>query len=423
MRTKKNTSINIRSWFLTVSNKMTYYYLFVVIESVLILGFNLHNLFDHGDPLNSMMLSAGGQANDYFMHIGFASAPIGTNIYEYSSLCCFPPLAYLMYGFLARITGYVAMDPMDVSAHKLVGNNLTIYVLYSIICTVILLYAISLYIKRKGFINQILFPCLLIFSYPFAFSSLQRGNSVLLVAVLLSIAFRWKDEQSKVKRELALFIIAVCAGLKVYPALFGLFYLKEKRFKEAIRLTIYGIVLFFVPFVFFGGLQGFQSFFNTLLLLNGSVHRCSISGLVNEITTTAFGTAFPVLTTVIQNLFLVICIVGFFLSKEKWEQILFLCALMTVYVSSGWMYTCVYMITPLLAFLYEKHSTKVIISKSSYMDVLALILFVIVFSIPYKFGYAFIYDSIIVFVLLFFIYSVIRSAKGKRINRGSVNAI
>lgn len=81
-----------------------------------------------------------------------------------------------MYGFLARITGYRAVDPTDIPSHKFVGNNLTIFVVYSIICIVLCLYAISLYQKKKGIINQVLFPCLLIVSYPFAFSSIQRGK-------------------------------------------------------------------------------------------------------------------------------------------------------------------------------------------------------------------------------------------------------
>lgn len=377
-------------------SKFSYFQLFILIELCIVSLFIIYNLILRGAPLNSLMLSADCQFNDYFMHVGYSSSPHGTNIYDYSTNACFPPLAYLMYGFLARITGYRAVDPTDIPSHKFVGNNLTIFVVYSIICIVLCLYAISLYQKKKGIINQVLFPCLLIVSYPFAFSSIQRGNSVLLVATLLSIALAWKDDKSKIKREFALIIIAICAGLKMYPAIFGLMYLKEKRFAEAIRLAIYGIVLFFLPFLFFGGIDGLRSFLNTVFSLNGEVHRCSVSGFVEMITNKLFGVTIPKLTFVIQQTFLIISIISFFMCKEKWVEVLILCCVITAYVSSSWMYTCVYILPAMLMFFFGKDNRPIRINKSNWHDIPAVIMFLITFSIPIRQNYGFIYDSIII---------------------------
>lgn len=406
-----------------IKDKNIYFLLFLLIEGGGLPVFFVYNLYTHGSSLNSMMLNAGSQFNDYFMHVGYASAPIGTNIYALSAgtSACFPPLAYVMYAILARLVGYYASNPADLLSHMYVGNNLTIYLIYSIMCIVLFSYAISLFLEKKGFINQVLFPYLLIVSYPFAFTSLQRGNSVMLVSILLCIAIIWRDDKSKVKQELAMLIIAVCAGLKIYPALFGLLYLKEKRYKQAGRLLLYGLILFFAPFIFFGGIEGIRSFANILLTLSGQVHYYSIQGLANALILKLFGNPYPTVSVVVQQLFLLISLIFFFLSKEKWGEILLLCGVMALYISSGWMYTCVYILPALLMFFKEKNSD---FTKINLLDLIELLLFSVVFSIPFIDGTKaaiIVYWSILFLVIIYVFKTVLqiwKAQKGKPVNLG-----
>lgn len=296
---------------------LSYYQLFLTIEIISAAAFITLNLIWHGGPLYQLMLSYLNRFGDYFVHLGVASAPFGTNIYEYTEMACFPPLAYLMYAFLARMGGYQAEDPAVERVHPYYGHNMVIFILYNIFCIVLMLFAISLFVKKRGFVNQVLFPSLVIFSYPMAFTAIQRGNSVLLVTSLLAIALAWRDDPSKLKRELAMVLIAVCAGLKIYPAVFGLMYLKEKRWKETIRLVIYGLVLFFVPFAFFGGIEGFKTFFNTIISLSGSVNDCSISGVTMALVRDTFGSKARLFTMIVQQSYLVFSLIAFFCVKNK----------------------------------------------------------------------------------------------------------
>ena len=382
--------------------------LFILIECIAVAVFLTFNFINHGGSMWSLLLRYQMQFVDYFEHLGFASAPTGTNIYELSGSACFPPLAYLMYGFLARLVGYQAEDPSDPTGSQNVGQNLTIFVLYNIICIVLLLYAVSLFIKKKGFVQQILFPTLLIFSYPVLFSSVQRGNSVLLVAILLSIALAWKDDPSKVKRESAMILIAVCAGLKIYPAVFGLLYLKEKRWKEAVRLLIYGAVLFFLPFVFFGGTAAVSSFFKTVFSLYGDIHNCSVSGFTLSVVSGVFGNNAVLFATIIQHIYLVFSLIAFFCAKSKRAEVLILSCLMMVYVASNWMYTCVYMLPALLMFFSEKEDQPIRLGVKKIPDVIAFIMFLIVFSRPFYAGagYVFIYDTVIVLSMLYHLLTI-----------------
>ncbi|MBP3650180.1 MAG: DUF2029 domain-containing protein [Clostridia bacterium] len=373
----------------------SYLQLYIVIETLIIFLFTIHNYLLDGQFLNTLMIDPNSQFGDHFMHIGFASLPWGTNIYELSPQACFPPLAYLMYGFLARIIGYQAENPTDILSHRFIGNNLTIYIIFCLVCILLLAYALNLFIKKTGFTYQFWLPCIIAISYPVALSSIQRGNDVLLVAVLLCIAFAWKEDASKLKRELAMILIAICAGLKIYPAIAGLLYIKEKRYSEAIRLVLYGIILFFVPFIFFDGTNGLMTFVNTLIGLNGEIHRFSVSGLFNELSMKLTGTVFPRITLIVQQSFFVLSIVAFFLCKEKWEEILILCCIMAVYISSSWMYTCVYLLPAMLLFFQHTGDESIHINKANWGEGVAFLMFSLTFIIPYPFHFIRIYDVII----------------------------
>ena len=109
------------------------------------------------------------------------------------------------------------------------------------------------YIQKTGFKQDVLFPLALVVSYPFMCTSIQRGNVCLLVAILFTLAWLWMDDASKVKQEIALLLFACCAGFKLYPAIFGLVFIKKKQWKKAGRLVVYGITTVFAPFLVIGG--------------------------------------------------------------------------------------------------------------------------------------------------------------------------
>lgn len=379
---------------------ISYYQIYIVVASISLAVFLTECIITYGSPIRILTLNMFTRFDDYFMHLGYASAPFGTNIYEISGNACFPPLAYLLYGALARIGGFVAEDYSNVSIMQLQGHNLPIFIMYNIVCFGLLVYAVSLYMKKNSFLNRVYFPFLLLLSYPIAFTAFQRGNSVFLVVSLAAIALAYKDDESKVKREAALILIAICAGLKIYPAVLGLLYLKEKRWKETIRLIIYGIVIFFVPFAFFGGFDAIKTFFGTIFSLYGQVNFASVSGVVTELVKGIFGENTALFASIVQQLFLILSLFAFILLKEKWAQVLILCGLMALYVSSGWMYTCIYFLPPMLMFFTQKQS-PIRINRSNRSDLIAFILFLFCFTIPYHFRYEVFYPILVAIISVY----------------------
>lgn len=186
----------------------------------------------------------------------------------------------------------------------------------------------------------------------------------MLVAVILIGALILKDSDSKIKREIALILIAISAGLKIYPAIFGLLYLVEKRYKEAARLVVYGVLFFFVPFLFFGGIDGIMQFVTNLTTVNryeGNLY--TIQGFVHLLYfkisgATELTQGIRTLGNVLAMFYGIIAVLMAIFNKEYWKKILFLSGMMIIFVPSSYPYTTIYLTVPFLFFLKEMKEQK-----------------------------------------------------------------
>jgi len=81
---------------------------------------------------------------------------------------------------------------------------------------------------------------------------LERGNILVLSFALILLFMLLYEHESRVLRELALVALAASAAIKLYPIVFGLFLLRERRWGALIRCAVYGAVLLFLPAFFIG---------------------------------------------------------------------------------------------------------------------------------------------------------------------------
>lgn len=322
---------------------------------------------------------------DYFLHV-FATSyhhDIYKSINVYiGARGVFPPLSYVFYGLLYRMN---ATNTVPGSYPELMNSeySLMIFLFYSVIVVLIVLYAFTLWKRQSHF--KCAFICILC-SVPFFAGALERGNSALLVFALLLIALYCKDSDSKVEREIALILIAICAGLKIYPAVMGFLYVKEKRQKEALRLLGYGLIFFFVPFMFFGGLDGFLVWFANVQSMfdgNGAIGRIEyISGLMQVFSYYLTGERNEFISSLIALLFVLFMFIMFFESKDKYRTVFYLCALMTFYPGYAYRYTLLYVAIPLVMYLMEKGDDV----NCDALTKIEMIVYGCVFSIPTVFG-------------------------------------
>lgn len=89
-------------------------------------------------------------------------------------------------------------------------------------------------------------------SFPVLFL-IERGNLVILCLAALLLFSQNYDSHNAMAREVGLFALAVATALKIYPLLFGLPLIRERRWRDIAHAAAYALLLFLIPSFFFGG--------------------------------------------------------------------------------------------------------------------------------------------------------------------------
>ena len=361
--------------------------LFLIVSGGITLAFLIANFITCGDTLNSATLSASYLFGDYFSHLGYSS--LGPTMYSLTEDACLPPLAYCAYYILWRMAPSVMNADVLFWEDGLRGDNTQlIFIMFNLVMILLLQWVILHYFNAHGGKYILALSTIILFSYPCMFTSIQRGNSALFVAILLCIIWLWIDETDKRKREAALILIAIAAGFKIYPALLGIVLVKRKDWKAVVRLLIYGAVFFFVPFIFFGGIEGLKNFFSTMFSIagwSGVDHYGTVRGMsiyVLREHTALSADAAEKAGYVIETLFLVFTLSVFFLARKKWQEVILTSAILVSYIGSNAHYTIVYYLPALMMFLQENESTPVFSVKKLGISLITLSL-AIIFSCPF----------------------------------------
>lgn len=331
--------------------------IFLLISLGITFLFVVGNALNGGIFWNKLVMDSTFLFSDFFYHIAGSS---DTSImYSYGDPYSFPPFCYLLYTVLWSLNPYKDSESiLNWRNYRDYDNMLVVFVMYNILCIILLLYCIREYMKKNGFKYDVLLPVALVFSYPMMCTSIQRGNVCLLVAILFSFAWLWMDDKSKMKQEIALVLFACCAGFKLYPAIFGIIYVKRKEWKKVGRLIVYGIIAVFAPFFIIGGGEGAKDLYKTLTGFATYIdpdRANTVCGMgkwlglkldMTEAVAESFGIG-------INYVFFVGMILMFFMAKKKWQEALFLTAILVHFIPSNYEYTSSYYLVVLLLFLQE----------------------------------------------------------------------
>ena len=326
------------------------------------------------------------EAADYTLCQLFALC--GDEVYHCGVDACYSPLAYGFFALFNKIGGLdrllADVDVAGLSYQEMIaltGDILAMpyqiltYLMY--ILFGVLLYLLAVDTLDIGKTGKRLLALTIVCSVPLLFGAAERGNLTLYVAAMALLAFRWRDDESPVKRELALLLIAAAAGLKFYPAFLGLLYLQEKRWKEAARLIVYGALFVFVPFAVYGGVDGLLSLLKNLSQLSASTsysHRIQFfQGLVTFVLPQKAG-------KLLSPFFLLALFVLFFGSRNRVRRATYLAAMLALFPPNSYRYMLLFFLLPLFAWIEDQGSSK---SKGEYVTA---VLFGLVFSVPVFFG-------------------------------------
>ena len=278
----------------------------------------------------------------------------------YPPLCC---LVFKVFGSLLPQSTYVK-PWVERGGFRIRGFQETQFALLLFIAFFVILFVGSMQkpLNKRGYLEKVIITLSLFLSTPVLYS-LERGNIIIYSFVFLLIYFACYDDERSWMRELGYIFLALSAAIKLYPAIFGLLLIRDKKIKEAIRTIIYGVAFAVVPFVFFGGIEAIRLFFDSLGKFKETDHY-GIS-FSNGISFMIFGlTGYHFILTVgglVAAACLIVCV---FVTDNKpenrWKQIALLSLSMLGIVENCGKYMIIFIIIAWLSFFKNNSHIRII---------------------------------------------------------------
>ena len=285
-------------------------------------------------------------------------------VYEYltdaiKQWCCYPPLAFLFFGFFANFIQHVNYENM----YNIENFMVSIFLTFT---TLLIFFLFKNNIKTDNKIDKILFCFALILSHVYLFAY-ERGNLILSALLLTGFYIFYYDSKNKILKELSLISLGVAFAIKISPAIFGLLLIYKKDYKSAFRLFLYGVAFFILPALFFPrGIETLLTFKENILLFSKNmVHAKSLYALSlgKGYLTNFFGSVFPIENVNRIINYIVYSLVGFeifcsFFYKEFWRKILVLTLALIFLPSVSSFYVLLYLFPVIVLFFNEKEDFK-----------------------------------------------------------------
>lgn len=201
----------------------------------------------------------------------------------------------------------------------------------------------------------------LIFSGFIMFGLFRGTNLFLSLIFILLFVWLYKSEKKHL-REIALVSLAIGGVLKLYPLLFGVLLLKEKRFIDVIKVAVYSLLLMFLPFLMYpDSISTALEFVKNMFSFVGGENRVgdgmniSISSLVSWILNLIKVPAN--VTSVVSILFTIIafalCVITTLKSKNEFVTSLVTAIGVLIIPPVSYYYVCAFMLVSLLHFENE----------------------------------------------------------------------
>lgn len=304
-------------------------------------------------------------STDMFMDF-FNSVRDASHNGGYEKNVIYPPLANLLYLFIGKMFKSDLVGTSFGDRFELRNNDpiaLMVYFMSVMLCVFAVYLIIDRYLLHCGFKAA---PAALAITSALSFPMLyaiQRGNIIILAIPLTMFFLFFRNHDRKLVRELSYIALALAAGLKIYPAVFGILLITDKKYKEAARLVLYGIIAFAVPIFAFGGPDLLLRLFKNIFSFNSSragktaAYRTGYS--FQELITVFVpkGVAHTCGVVVFWCLEIMAGLMVFLLPKE-WQKITALCYMVFNIRSLSSIYALVFFLAPFVMFLTDKRRFK-----------------------------------------------------------------
>lgn len=293
----------------------------------------------------------------------------------------FPPFSYLIYILFLKsdTTILPTMTYYDISLD-------TYHIYYFVILFEILIFAVLLLeiFKKENIIKKTLLMISILLSYPIYYATILKGNNVFFVTMILlmSMILVDRDEDNILYLWITVFTIAISFGLKIIPAVFGLELIRRKKYKYAIITIILGLLIFFIPFWYFDGVETIKRYIDVLSIQNMvEPAKTGIYFYINVVTEKILNINIfekNYFTKIIQIVFLLVNIFMYFTAKKHWQRMMILCFVCYALLPRSFIYYLTYYTIGLVFFLKDENAR---ITKSNINNNIFLTFFILLFML------------------------------------------
>lgn len=214
--------------------------------------------------------------------------------------------------------------------------------------------------------------------------AVERGN-IVIWAVVCTMYFCFNYEKTeRLSREISYLSLGIAISLKIYPVLFCILLLKQKKYKEILKVIVYVIILTVFPILISGGFDALFAYIGTLFnqaSVSSNLRAGYLNGLSIMLT---FSRALGIESAYMSNIVffrilnyvfcIVLSIVVVYLVNKKWIQLTALVFAMFLLPGITHTYMLAFVSIPLILFLNEER-------KMTLQNILALLGFLLLTTI------------------------------------------
>lgn len=292
---------------------------------------------------------------------------------------CYLPFTYL---FLELFNGFFNYSGASLTDCYASSTATMSCILFMIISLFLLFHSLGCLTEISSMLKfALLFSSILLFSF-------ERGNIIILCGALICYFLAYKDSNNRWLRYFSLFCLCVVSIIKVYPALFGFYLLRDKRYKDIAICVCVSLILAFVPFLFFtGGLSNIGQMFENYKVFSQSYGLYSIFpryGLSHIIAWGLLGLhvdrdVSDILLLIPRCLICLSCLLSFllfFYEKETWKRLALVALPVMMLPTNSGFYCGLYFIPVITLFLSNNEGRKL-----DYLYMLLICLFLSPFQL------------------------------------------
>lgn len=290
----------------------------------------------------------------------------------------YPAMACLLYKM------FLSMIPAEFrGGDGFALRNIQTAMIPFIVYNVLVIWLIQVFVSEKSLLekkSRTLFSILLLLSAPVVFT-IERGNLIFLSFSLTMFFTFYFESENKVLREISFIALALAAAIKIYPAIFGFLLLKRKHVKETLRLVVYGLLAFVIPFFYYDGFESIKIMIQALGYTTNLSDKIGYGinlSLYNIIETFSiiYGTNISnIIIYIIYGIVLGLLFISFFIVKKKWQELLCMTLILIFFPKTNYYYAMIFMLLPFIEFLNEWQTKQ---EKWSFVEYIGLAIFTII---------------------------------------------